>query len=86
MGRRMARAPVAGQRPGEPLAGPIGVAEGRSSSSGFEQSPLQGHACPQAQADAKGAGQSQGSTRTMQRKPMWQVEVSIPWAMRAAGR
>jgi len=23
---------------------------------------------------------------TMQRKPRWQVEVSIPWAMRAAGR
>lgn len=85
MGRQMARAPVAGQRPGEPLAGASGVVEGRSSS-GFEQSPLQGHACPQAQEDAKGAEQSQGSTRTMQRKPMWQVEVSIPWAMRAAGR
>jgi hypothetical protein len=24
--------------------------------------------------------------RTMQRKPRWQVEVSIPWAIRAAGR
>jgi len=27
-----------------------------------------------------------GTTRTMQRKPMWQVEVSIPCAIRAAGR
>ena len=24
--------------------------------------------------------------RTMQRKPMWQVAVSMPWARRAAGR
>jgi len=25
-------------------------------------------------------------SRTTQRKPMWQVEVSMPWAMRAEGR
>lgn len=36
-------------------------------------------------ADALG-GSAHAAWRTMQRKPMWQVEVSIPWAMRAAGR